>query len=197
MSVVQETTKHLFNLFPTVIGAYGNLVPEEYNNEILLECLKVKDTTESGGKNWLGDMYNTEGTFSLQTNPKFSLLNTAVTEAVNDYAKSFNSEHEFKIHESWINVGYEHSYQEYHDHFGNHISCSYYVSMPEGSGEIVFQSPSTYLQLPKIKEANNNSFVSYHFKPPARTLLIFRSNVKHMVKSGKNKEPRVTIAYNF
>lgn len=192
-----EKTKQLFSLFPTIVGYYGNIVPEEYNNEILAECIRVKESTESGGKNWLGDMYNTEGTFSLLNDPKFSLLNDTIKEAVNDYARTFNSEHNFKVNDSWINVGYEHSFQEYHDHFGNQISCSYYVSMPEGSGEIVFQNPSNYLPLPNIREFNQASFAQCHFLPPPRTLLVFRSHIKHMVKAGKNKEPRVTIAYNF
>ena len=41
----------------------------------------------------------------------------------------------------------------------------------------------------------NSNFFAY--TPSEGDLLIFRSSLRHMVKMGYNKEPRVSLAYNF
>ena len=83
-------------------------------------------------------------------------------------------------------------------HADSVFSAVYYVRCPVGSGDIVFDNPQNQMiSLKNVDEMNNvnSNFVSY--QPTEGDLLIFRSSLRHMVKMGYNKEPRVSLAYNF
>ena len=78
------------------------------------------------------------------------------------------------------------------------FSAVYYVSLPSGSGEIVFKSKEDdMVSLRNIVEFNKFNSTYMSLQPKERTLLIFRSSLQHMVKMGTNKKPRISLALNF
>ena len=79
------------------------------------------------------------------------------------------------------------------------FSAVYYVKVPEGSGNIIFEDPRMPDMLPvkNIPERNSLSFNKIGYTPAEGTLLIFRSSLRHCVQEGTNVDPRISISMNF
>ena len=98
-----------------------------------------------------------------------------------------------------MNIATGSKWQEFHAHNGNVFSAVYYVSVPEGSGRIVFEDPKEPDMCP-IKTKENRNQLRYSrtgYTPETGTLIIFRSYLRHSVEPGKNTEPRISIAMNY
>ena len=185
--------------FPTCIYVEENLINKEENAKLIEHSLGIKDKTPSGGADWLGGTYNTHGTHDLTNDPVFAPLLELVTRHVNEFAAMHNCEGTYKNDSAWLNISDDKAWQEFHTHNGAVFSAVFYMSAPEGSGKIIFESPlePDMFGLKKIKEKNPLSFTRISYTPEPAKLLIFRSWLRHMVEPGKNTTPRISIAMNF
>jgi hypothetical protein len=85
-------------------------------------------------------------------------------------------------------------------HPGSIFSAVYCFTNPVGSGNFIIQSPFENVDmypLRNIKEINILNQVTYDYVLKPRSLIIFRSFLKHMVGVCKIKEPRITAAFNI
>lgn len=185
--------------FPVAIYRQDDLLTEEENEIIKKACLEIQSKTPTGGADWVGGTYNTHGTHNLLKDPTFDVLFDKALMHVHLFAKMHGSNGSYKNNYSWFNISGEGDWQEFHAHNGNVFSAVYYVSAPEGSGKIVFEDPKEpdMCSLKDVSEKNILSFNRVGYAPQERTLLIFRSYLRHLVEPGKNIEPRVSIAMNF
>ena len=73
-----------------------------------------------------------------------------------------------------------------------------YVKTPENCGDIVFYSPRSEecLTIP-TRDGNYSNYMYCTYKAVQSNVIIFRSNVPHMVKQNNSKENRCSIAMNF
>ena len=86
-----------------------------------------------------------------------------------------------------------------HNHVPNHLSGVYYVTVPEGWGDIRFYDER---KLPAVVEpaAVRESALtqrSYTFHPAAGMMLIFPGWLDHVVGQNKTDEIRVSISFNI
>ena len=184
--------------FPTSIYYVENLISEQENNK-LVDYIKWKSKEiKRGGENWFTDVYNTHQTYCIHTDEIFSNLFNAVKKETIDFAKKLGSDHEYNIDGSWWNIYNENDYQEYHYHPDSYFSAVYWFTNPEGSGDLIFQSPLTPIARPfKNLTANNLTSETCYYNPPPCSLVIFPSTLMHMVYRCKNKTPRITGAFNL
>lgn len=100
---------------------------------------------------------------------------------------------------SWINLAKKGDYQEYHIHPNSHFSAVYYVKVPKNSGRIIFKKSSADGDMFPImyKNCNQVNSSTYTIIPNECDLLIFRSNLQHMVEKNRSDEDRVSISMNF
>lgn len=187
----------LHTWFPTTILVIEDLLVAKQNEEIKDDILKRWKDVPKGGDNWLGHMWNSNGTWDIQQD--YPALADAVNEVAQEYIRLHGSQVPYGITTSWVNVGEENSFQEYHTHTGVTLSACYYVAMPPGSGKLFFENPTEPDMHPikGITEINELNFRTVHYEPKPGTLIMFRSYMRHMVERGTNTEPRVTIAFNF
>lgn len=185
--------------FPTPIYFQENLISDNYNKKLEEEVLSWPKTIPSGGTDWEGGTYTTHITHDLKDSEMFLPVIDAVTEHVNLFAQEHGSSHVYNVDHSWANIGYPGNFQELHTHDGSVFSAVYYVSVPEGSGNIVFEDPRCPDMLPvkNIKERNNLSYIKIGYPPAVGSLVIFRSYLRHMVQVGTNTQPRISLALNF
>jgi uncharacterized protein (TIGR02466 family) len=107
--------------------------------------------------------------------------------------------YDITIPNMWINVMDEKSCHPPHTHYGYTFSGTYYVDIPEGSGEIILHNQNT----------NNHSQVLFHvktfkdvnagqFKLPVEdgTLVIFPSYLRHSVGYMPFKGTRRSISFD-
>jgi uncharacterized protein (TIGR02466 family) len=185
--------------FPVAIYKEENLISEEENADLIKYCLELSKTVSSGGEDWYGDTYNTHGTYDLQNDIKFRPLLNLISMHVNNFASMHNSNATYNISYAWLNINATNTYQELHTHNASIFSCSYYLSAPPGSGSIVFEDPKEpdMFPLKSISDKNQLSFTRIKYEATERTLIAFRSYLRHMVQPGTNIEPRISIAVNF
>ena len=184
--------------FPTSIYSERNILSEKNNLEVLSTIYDLKKEIKSGGEDWQGGTYTSHDRHNLVRDSRFKLLIDEVTEHVNIFAKEHNSEAKFKCHTAWFNIANKNNFQEYHYHAASTFSAVYYVQSPLGSGQLVFENPiQDMCPIEKIKERNDLSFIQIGYSPIERSLLIFRSYLRHMVKAEVFEGDRVSIAFNF
>lgn len=185
--------------FPVAIYQEENLLSQEDNLELKEYALSLKNNVKPGGEDWYGDTFTTHGTYDLRSDIKFKPLLNLISMHVNNFSKMHNCKGHYEISYAWLNFNVADTYQELHTHNSSIFSCSYYLSAPEGSGSIVFEDPKEpdMFPLKKIDDKNILSFTRIKYPAVERSLLIFRSYLRHMVVPGTNKEPRISIAVNF
>lgn len=185
--------------FPVAIYTEDNLISEDQNDLLKQHCLSIKENTPSGGSEWMGGTYNTHGTHDLSKDKIFQPVLDLVSYHVHQFAQMHNCTAKYENNYSWMNISNGPAWQEFHSHNGNVFSAVYYVSAPEGSGRIVFEDPKEPDMCP-LKTKDNRNQLSYSrvgYQPKERTLVIFRSYLRHLVEPGTNVDPRISIAMNF
>jgi uncharacterized protein (TIGR02466 family) len=185
--------------FPTTLYIVENLLSVEENLKIKEQILKIKDNNPRGGDEWFCNAYNTLGTYDLKDDHIFENLIKITNKHVFEFCRIMGSSHSYVCQEAWANVYDQNQYQEFHTHSDRTISAVYYVDTPVDSGRIIFENPQEPDMLP-IKNIENYNPLSYRnafYSPDPGTLIIFRSNLRHMVELNKSNEQRITVAFNY
>ena len=185
------------NWFPTPIYMTDEF-SKERNEVYRKRALEIREETSRGAA-WYCNTYNTLGTYDCTKDKVFQPLVKEVTRHCNLFAGMHGSSFQYGCAEAWVNINEKGSYQEYHTHPYHTFSAVYYISVPEGSGMIQFESPYEPDMLPvkNIRERTELSYLTCDYGMTDGTLIIFRSNLRHMVRLCENTEPRISIAFNF
>ena len=184
--------------FPTCAYIENRILSDGQRINLYEKTLKYSEDIRPGGKQWKANVKNNHGYSDLNADDDFKKLEGIVTEHVNYFATSLMSDFKYTCNSSWYNIYDENSYQEYHIHTNSIFSAVYFLSYPEGSSPLVFSNEILdMLPIRNIREYNffNSGIFEYHAEE--NSLIIFRSNVRHMVPKGENKIPRITLSYNF
>lgn len=177
-------------LFPTLIREETlslDLVP------MVNRCYEIRESFTDYKPVWRCNTFTSlHSTYNLKTDAVFSDLVKQAESLVSDFSsKYFNSNKKYYCDNAWFNICYPGDYQEYHMHPDSHFSLAYYLRAPKGCGNFVVV-PLTYF--------TDNYPVSseYHsIEPKENNIVIFRSNVNHMVEINKSNEERISVSMNF
>lgn len=185
--------------FPTSI--YEVNLGDEFiskGNEYYNKGLEYKNTTPVID-DWNNDTYMTLNTVNLCNVELFQPLIQKCREHVINFSKHFGVEtHDIRCIDSWINIAAPGNYQEYHVHPKHHFSLSYYVKTPKNCGDLLFRSYDSNNMLPlPIDNPSFPGFTNTRYTPEEGKLIIFRSNLYHMVRKNMSNEDRVSISMNF
>lgn len=107
------------------------------------------------------------------------------------------------IAQFWINVNRKHSYNIEHDHPGSIVSGTFYLKVPENSGNIVF-CRNDGCQFSWEQYAGNNkspdSWSAFSWTPQEKQLILFPPWLKHRVDANVTEDEddsRISIAFNY
>jgi len=148
---------------------------------------------------WFCDTFNTIGTYDITNDSSFSEFVETIMHHTKIFAKDYGiSNATIKSKEGWINVAMPNEYQEFHLHPNNHFSMVYYVSVPENSGNIIFRSPESNTDMFQLPFGHETlaTMKTATIKAKTGKLVIFRSNLLHMVEKNKSSSERVSISMN-
>lgn len=187
--------------FPTPIYYADDILDENEINTLVNRSYDIKNNIKNGKGIWQCDVYTTFQTYDVTKDNEFSNLISKISLHVNEFAKSFGSNYEYRCAEGWINIYDKNQYQEFHYHLGSTFSVVYYLSTPEGSGKLIFNNPLLPNMMPikNITPNKDNTLIleSCEYKAIKNRLIIFRSNLQHMVQQGTNQSDRISLAFNF
>lgn len=192
-------------LFPTLV--YSENIPNFEHKNVYLKNkaleLKQKHQSHNPTNYWHCDTFNTLGIYDewQQDSVMQELIQITGNNALH-FADQYGVKNKTLIcREFWFNVSGPGSYQEFHQHSSHHFSLCYYLQTPKNSGNIVFRSLESYTDMFPLpieeKDYNLNSFKTYSYEPQESKLLIFRSNLSHMVEKNMSNDNRISIAMNF
>jgi len=183
------------------IIAVENLIEFSNNNLLYYDrSMEIKNTVDKKMK-WHSDTYNTINTsYEIKNDKIFLSLTKKIQSHVVEFAKEFGiSNKEITCNSSWLNVSEPNNFQEYHNHGKSHFSAVYYVKTPKNSGNLIFKSHSAWNNMfPfQIMEMKLPTHETFYIEPTECLLVMFKSNLFHMVESNKSDKNRVSIAMNF
>lgn len=187
-------------LFPTLIE-YKTL---DFNNaEFIKRSMQLKSSIIPLNE-WQCDTFSTLNTeYNLLEDPLFSELLDTISKDIFNFATNYGdmSDKTVRCSGAWINVSSPGNFQEFHNHTSNHFSAVYYVRVPSNSGNIVFRSydhAGDMFALPfNINTEKEPAFRTYFVTPKDSALIMFRSNLEHMVQKNRSTDDRISIALNY
>lgn len=160
---------------------------------------EIKKTTP-GTNMWECDTYGSFNTYDLRVEPLFKNLLDTVADHVTEFSHSFGIDtYKASCNGAWFNIAENGNFQEFHMHAMSHFSAVYYVKTPPKCGNIVFKSheaDTDMFLLPFERQVPEN-WRTMFYPPIEGRLIIFRSNLQHMVQKNMSGEDRISIAMNF
>lgn len=199
-----KSTKQISMWFPTLI--YEDILSEilPHNNHLLSKAYNIQSQSPDTKVDWNCDTYNTMLQYDLvsDNDPVIQQLLQVSKEKVIDFANEFGVKKtvsDLECNDYWFNIAKPGSYQEYHIHPKSDFSLIYYVKTPDNCGNVRFQSSSSLFDsfpLP-VNELTYASYRDCFYTPKESLILIFRSNLGHMVEKNLSNEDRISIAMNF
>ena len=168
------------------------------NLQIRNRCVELMGSLSVKTK-WNCNTFNSLDSIDLRQEPLFVPLIEKVGQEVNVFSNEFEIYPKaVKCTEAWFNVSSSKDHQEFHNHPMSHFSAVYYVDVPKDSGALVFEKTfSNMFPLPKPKSFKFLNCQIYKFVPENQDLVIFKSNLSHMVSPNNSKYKRISIAMNF
>ena len=188
--------------FPTLI--YNINLEQSVNNEILKDSAYILKNKGVGLKSeWRCDTFNTldyDHSIDQVHDQELTNLIGVVTKHVAEFSKEFGVDKGILACSSyWFNISEPGNYQEYHQHADSHFSAVYYVQANSTSGNIVFKSFESMFDMYPVSanlKATAN-FKTCFYTPSNSKLIIFRSNLLHMVEKNFSTEDRIGVSMNF
>jgi uncharacterized protein (TIGR02466 family) len=187
-------------LFPQKVLLYKCKGFGEIKKELIEYCYSLKNKSTSKNltlnNGWQSDSNShTQKRFE----PFLNFLNDNIETCLKLYQLKPKG---FYVDTCVINIGGENSYHNSHIHPNTDISGVFWITIPNNSGEFVFENPSNFGQnnllnvLDKKESENKKMYHSYHINPIEGNILLFPSNLRHSVNLNRNKKDRITIGFN-
>jgi uncharacterized protein (TIGR02466 family) len=192
--------------FPTLIGIDHLDQEKNFNQYLIDKAYEIKN--QVGGSvttTWKCDTFNTLGQWDhiKENDPVVNKLIDLVADRVWQFSSQFGKIKSERLvcNDFWFNIGSPGAYQEYHQHCSNHFSVVYYLKTNPQSGKIVLRSIESFADVFELpideKDLTESSYKTCFYQPKDSMVLIFKSNLLHMVEKNNSDTDRISIAMNF
>jgi uncharacterized protein (TIGR02466 family) len=197
----------LYSIFPVAIGKDVINLNATYKSLLINNIQEQEEKNKSNtDRVWTGDENNNE---YLHNENLFNSLYVQINEKIQSYITSLGyNPQDFSIYfqRSWATVSRISQKILLHSHQQSHLSFAYYLSLPEGSGNLEFNNDRSYMEIingsfdkPELLlklTKNLNSFnapnVTIGIKEDE--IYIFPSKLKHKTNPGSNTMPRISLS---
>lgn len=189
------------SIFQTLLYS-KDLKEQQSNLSLTQQAYYIKTSFPTDNANWICNTYTSLNSYDLKSDPIFQDLIKTITQETIVFGANYGIIGKPLIcTDAWVNISKPGDFQEYHLHPGNHFSAVYYIKVPHNSGDIHFKSAEAFFDnfpLP-CKEDSLFPASAHQIKVPAKEgmLLIFRSNLQHMVSQNSSDGDRISISMNF
>lgn len=193
--------------FPAAVGK-ANFEDFKHNNtHLTTKALTLKEKLKNAvDTDWRCDTFNTLGLYDPYLDNDLIVIELIerCRKNVYEFSKGFGVTKPLSslvLKDFWFNISGPGAFQEYHQHALSHFSVVYYVTAPKNCGNIVFQSFETFTDMFTLPIEKGNfkdlSFKTCSYEPVESNVLLFRSNLIHMVEKNMSNGDRISIAINF
>ena len=188
------------NIFTTAI------YQTELNFDVDLLTDKVYQIYEENKNiksDWYCDTWNSLLNHNLIEDKHFNNLLYEISNNVKIFSKEYQLEENKKLacSAAWVNISKQNNFQEFHNHANSHFSVLFYIKTKKNCGNIIFKNTEAFFDmftLPVKKDSYNIlNCKTYSVEPKDNMLLIFRSNLQHMVEKNISNSDRISLSANF
>lgn len=180
---------NLNNIFPTPVAWFDN---DSGINELQKKYVKSLKR-----KNNVGNEISLDR--NVLESKELKVLKNWIVNNINIYFEEIykpKSKVELYITQSWCNYTKENQHHHKHRHPNSFISGVYYIDVNEEKDKITFFN-DIYKQLNiEASEYNLYNSISWFFELKNNSLVLFPSNLEHMVESVTSKTERVSLSFN-
>jgi uncharacterized protein (TIGR02466 family) len=190
--------------FPTLIKNEVLHSFSQNNNYLAKKCYDIYHTHPYNSTAWACDTYNTLKNYDPFEDADKTICDlilqceNGTSKFLSEYVH-LSDQYYAECTEFWFNLAGPGTYQEYHNHPNSHFSAVYYVKTSEKCGNIIFRDINSFadmFSLP-IYENQLKAHKTCYYVPQDSLLLIFRSNLIHMVEKNLSSSDRISISMNF
>lgn len=189
---------HLF--FSTPIWAEKIEGYEKVNKEMLAYILDLKKkdpigVLKSNFKGWHSKDFNMKDINPINF---ITSIKNNLNRSINDMNWDLSNQ-SVKISSMWAIINQKDAWNQKHQHSNSDISAAYYVTAPEGCGDIVFYDPrpARVYKQPIAKSPNKLNGTVSSIKPEAGMLILFPSYLDHSVNPNTADKNRIVISFNL
>jgi uncharacterized protein (TIGR02466 family) len=158
----------------------------------------IYDLTEPRPEIPLGSTWQTES--MLQRRPEFAEFTQMVNQAAKAALAFLQVVHNgFEITGCWANINPRGGLNSAHTHPNNYLSGVYYVSLPEGKGQITFADPRPQAMTMMPTTRQWNKYVGNEIKLDVKEgrFVLFPSWLVHSVPVNRSEDHRISMSYNI
>jgi len=158
--------------------------------------IKVLNNEEKNNKNVLK---SNKGGFQTENINDKKICQTLLNEAGKAISKNYNVNANYSLHNLWINKNLKNNYNTLHTHPGSQFSGSYYVDVKKNGGDLVFfrnDISNSMLDVDGIILSSDFT-QRYYIKPLKNQLILFSSNLQHMVTAHSDEGARISVSFNI
>lgn len=199
-----QPSENIRSWFPTLI--YESILADfkQHNEYLESKVYDIQQESPTLDAGWSCDTYNTLFHYNF-LNDQDTIIQSLLDcckEKVVKFAAEYGirkSTNELECIDLWFNIAKHGSYQEYHLHPKSEFSLVYYIKTNPNCGNIVFQNGNSLTDMfPLVtEETTYASHRTCFYTPKDSLVLIFRSNLNHMVEKNLSSKDRISIAMNF
>lgn len=190
---------NILTCFKDVVGIFDLPFSVQQNDELKHRALEIQALFPRLA-NWYCKTYTTAHSgYNMFEDLKFASLIKKITESVNLFSQQFDIQTQATCNDAWINIANPSDYQEFHCHPRRHFSAVYYIFAKPNSGNIIFGNPRLFSDtfgFPKT-DTNELNTLSFYVRPLQSRLVVFRSNMTHMVAANESNDIRISASFNF
>ena len=186
--------KEVFDLFPTLVMAFKDVIPSHEVNDIFKK-LKEYKTNDSDAA-----LVHGRSSFSTHKNILLSLdLEERMQEKVNEYTDYIKLK-PLTITNSWFSIQNVGGMLKEHIHGTSVLSAALYINVDEKSSPLVFENPNPHARFNYEDICEERCLYTSPFRslyPQKGTLVIFPSWLRHGSMYNSNLTPdRTVISFN-
>ena len=164
---------------------------------------KIYEENKNIKSDWYCDTWNSLLNHNLIEDKHFNNLLYEISNNVKIFSKEYQLEENKKLacSAAWVNISKQNNFQEFHNHANSHFSVVFYIKTKKNCGNIIFKNTEAFFDmftLPIQKDSYNIlNCKTYSVEPKDNMLLIFRSNLQHMVEKNISNSDRISLSANF
>ena len=179
------------SIFPTVVTF--DTLEREFTQEEKNFFEKIsKDTSANMGNVTSNNTY-------VLNEPEMADIKTFIENCVSGYVGNIcnlTDGHHLEITQSWTNYTSKGQFHHKHRHPNSFLSGVFYINAKKDLDKIhLFRNEFNQIK-PKVKEWSVLNAESWFFNVESMQLILFPSNIEHMVQTVESDEVRVSLAFN-
>jgi uncharacterized protein (TIGR02466 family) len=169
-------------------------------NVLCRELTKIEKDFLCNQKTYDNVGNTTSENFYILNDEKLKDLKSFVHESVLDYFKEVYSPDKLVvpyITQSWVNYTKPGQYHHKHSHTNSIISGVFYIDADNEVDKIhLYKNTSSNQITVTTKNWNIYNSESHYYNVKSNDLIMFPSNLQHMVETTNNKKTRISLAFN-